>query len=389
MSKIFNEDRITAVMPLVERFVGKRVLDPALAADISQSTIERMLSIETTLDDSALIAYAIVSAQNAIAYEQRRATRKNRMLVRSLDPDTRGDLHLGEPLLKAEEYSAMRQALAKLQSHEREALLVHHGEGIDIGRLVENNHQAAFAVKLARYRAKLRLEYLLAFRRQELTKGKCRSVLMALSLGDKRRQKELHAGNHLNECVVCSSLAPALIERRRAMAGVLPFGALAASRPAKLMKAHPWASGAAVTASVAVAVGAVAMSPNPAPTPAPVSACASQITVNGTGFNTFQDSAAAESAIVMVSGAPVSAVPANEGFWINCADKRLWVQMLDNSESTTTVQPGHLVSFRAVLRHHSIGYAQTVGVDNSEGAPELDGVGLHAEVNANAITQSP
>ena len=64
----------------------------------------------------------------------------------------------------------------------------------------------AIAMRLARARASLRLEFLLAFRRLDLPTDRCRPVLLALAVGDRRRQAQLDADAHVARCPVCAEL---------------------------------------------------------------------------------------------------------------------------------------------------------------------------------------
>jgi anti-sigma regulatory factor (Ser/Thr protein kinase) len=73
----------------------------------------------------------------------------------------------------------------------------------------------AVAAQLNRSRARLRVEYLLALEDVEPPSDRCRPVLLALSLGDRRRQRELDAARHLLECDLCASLSQPLLERGR------------------------------------------------------------------------------------------------------------------------------------------------------------------------------
>ena len=59
---------------------------------------------------------------------------------------------------------------------------------------------------LSRARANLRLEFLLAFRRTELPTARCRPVLLALAVGDGRRQAQLDAQAHVRDCPTCAAL---------------------------------------------------------------------------------------------------------------------------------------------------------------------------------------
>jgi len=69
------------------------------------------------------------------------------------------------------------------------------------------------AAQLNRTRARLRVEYLLALEQTEPPTDRCRPVLLAISGGDRRRQRELDAGRHLLECEFCALLSRPLMER--------------------------------------------------------------------------------------------------------------------------------------------------------------------------------
>jgi anti-sigma regulatory factor (Ser/Thr protein kinase) len=73
----------------------------------------------------------------------------------------------------------------------------------------------AVAAQLARARARLRVEYLLELEPTKPPSGRCRPVLLALSAGDRRRQRELDAGGHLLGCGWCARLSEPLLDRRR------------------------------------------------------------------------------------------------------------------------------------------------------------------------------
>jgi anti-sigma regulatory factor (Ser/Thr protein kinase) len=73
----------------------------------------------------------------------------------------------------------------------------------------------AVAAQLNRARAKLRVEYLLALEQRQPPTPHCRPVLLALSAGDRRRQRDLDAGGHLLACAWCAGLSEPLLDRRR------------------------------------------------------------------------------------------------------------------------------------------------------------------------------
>jgi serine/threonine-protein kinase RsbT len=71
------------------------------------------------------------------------------------------------------------------------------------------------AAQLNRTRARLRVEYLLAIERVEPPTEWCRPVLLAISGGDRRRQREVDAARHLLECALCARLSEPLVGRGR------------------------------------------------------------------------------------------------------------------------------------------------------------------------------
>jgi serine/threonine-protein kinase RsbT len=59
------------------------------------------------------------------------------------------------------------------------------------------------------------VEYLLELEQAEPPTARCRPVLLALSAGDRRRQRDLDAGGHLLACGWCARLSEPLLDRRR------------------------------------------------------------------------------------------------------------------------------------------------------------------------------
>jgi len=109
----------------------------------------------------------------------------------------------------------MAQALARLTERERRTLLAHEVGGADTRTLAEEagSTAGAIAAQLNRTRARLRVEYLLAAQQVEPPTDRCRPVLIAVSSGDQRRQREVQAAQHLLECDVCAGLSEPLLER--------------------------------------------------------------------------------------------------------------------------------------------------------------------------------
>jgi serine/threonine-protein kinase RsbT len=125
-----------------------------------------------------------------------------------------------EDVLAREDRDAISQALTRLSERERHTLLAHEVSGQDTRSLAEElgSTAGAVAAQLNRTRARLRVEYLLAVERTEPLDERCRPVLLAISSGDRRRQREVDAARHLLECDLCARLSEPLMGRGRARA---------------------------------------------------------------------------------------------------------------------------------------------------------------------------
>ena len=118
-----------------------------------------------------------------------------------------------EDVLAQEDRAAMAEALTRLSDRERSTLLAHEVSGQDTHSLAAElgSTAGAVAAQLNRTRARLRVEYLLAADRVEPPTPRCRPVLLALSSGDRRRQREVDAARHLLECELCARLSTPLM----------------------------------------------------------------------------------------------------------------------------------------------------------------------------------
>src|SRR4051794_9047950 len=198
---------------MVRRIVAARVADDATADDLVQETLTRVLAAVSRVEPGMLEPYAIVTARNVVASLWRDQDRQRRNQHRVVDlrhPDAPD-----EGLLASEERAAVGQALTRLSERERETLLAHEVHGRDTRSLAGElgSNAAAVAAQLNRSRARLRVEYLLAMEQAEPPTDRCRPVLLALSSGDRRRQRELDAARHLLECELCARLSQPLLER--------------------------------------------------------------------------------------------------------------------------------------------------------------------------------
>jgi serine/threonine-protein kinase RsbT len=178
-----------------------------------QETLTRVLAAAARVEPGMLEPYAIVTARNVVTslWREQDRHRRNQHRVVDLHPPDAPDADL----LAREEQQAVSRALTRLSDREREMLLAHEVTGQDTRSLAGElgSTAGAVAAQLNRTRARLRVEYLLALDRTEPPTDRCRPVLLALSGGDRRRQREVDAGRHLLECDVCARLSEPLLAR--------------------------------------------------------------------------------------------------------------------------------------------------------------------------------
>ena len=210
-----DQSAVAALIPTVRRIVYSRVGDTSMAEDLVQETLVKVLGAAPRVETGMLEPYAIVTARNVVAsmWKEQDRHRRNRHRVVDLSPAEAPD----EDLLKREEGDAVSAALARLSERERKTLLAHEVSGQDTRSLGEDLGMTAGAVaaQLNRSRARLRVEYLLELQDAEPPTESCRAVLFALSVGDRRRQREVDAARHLLECDLCAELSLPLMGRRQ------------------------------------------------------------------------------------------------------------------------------------------------------------------------------
>jgi serine/threonine-protein kinase RsbT len=198
---------------MVRRIIGARVSDPTAAEDLVQETLTRVLAAVDRVEPGMLEPYAIVTARNTVAtlWKDKDRHRRNQHRVVDLRPPAAPD----EELLAGEERAAVKEALSRLPEDERATLVAHEVKGKDTRSLAAElgSSPGAVAAQLHRTRARLRVEYLLALEQTEPPTDRCRPVLLAISGGDRRRQREVGAARHLLECEVCAALSQPLMER--------------------------------------------------------------------------------------------------------------------------------------------------------------------------------
>jgi RNA polymerase sigma factor (sigma-70 family) len=211
---VANAGDVAALLPLVQRVIRARVDNRAVADDLVQETLARVLAASDRVQPDMLEPYAITTARNLVAslWKERDRHRRNQHRVIDLRPPVGPD----EELLQREEQDAVAAALAQLSEQERNLLLAHEVSGQDTRSLADERGSTAGAIaaQLNRTRARLRVEYLLAIEGGgEPATDRCRAVLRALSSGDRRRQREVDADHHLLECDFCARLSPPLLGR--------------------------------------------------------------------------------------------------------------------------------------------------------------------------------
>jgi serine/threonine-protein kinase RsbT len=208
-----TQSDVTALIPIIRRIVHSRVSNQTVAEDLVQETLAKVLGAANRVEPGMLEPYAIVTARNLVAsmWKEQDRHRRNEHRVVDLLPMEAPD----EPMLRREETDAVSAALRRLSERDRQTLLAHEVSGQDTRSLGTELGLTAGAVaaQLNRTRARLRVEYLLALRGEDPPTDSCRPVLFALSIGDRRRQREVDAGRHLLECALCSELSQPLMQR--------------------------------------------------------------------------------------------------------------------------------------------------------------------------------
>lgn len=384
-------DDVRAALP---GYVGNLGVDPQDVDDFVQETLARVLAVRHRLADDVVGSYACVIARNLVVSRRRSETIAKRKLPDLLDPtqDESGEAFVE----RREREVALLAALATLGEADRDVLVSHelHGESTSsIGRR-HGKAPAAVAMQLARLRARVRLDYLLALRRAPLTSDRCGPVLLAVSAGDLRRQRETRSAEHLMTCAGCADLAAPLMERRLWLAVLWPFGlgALWAgmrrwgqqSTPARTVQA------VGMTAVASVTVLALTHRAQPTPPAAATPRRSATTTAAPSPMATWAPGFVADAHVgrpVVLLRAPVQSVPADEGFWIGSADDRVWVQIKErrDSESPQHVRAGDTVSGLAHMVANAPSFLRDTGLDANGGAADLRRQGVHAEIDPSKL----
>ena len=398
---VASAHEVIAVEPVIRRVVAARAANPADVDDLVQDCLERLLAARVRLAPEAVLPYAVVTARNLVSSHAKSAMRHAAVAPRILDPaepDRPEDV-----LLAGEARRAMMSALAQLSEQERRDLLAYY----DVDRAAEPKaaeSPGALRVRIARTRAKLRLEYLLAFRHVELPTPQCHRVLLAISAGDTRRQREASAGEHLLDCETCATLSEPLDRRSVALTAIAVPGAMLAWIASKA-RAHPLqtagsvAAGSAVVAAAVVLLPASAPAAKPVPVPSspsapPVSPPPPVISHLSVGGRSVSDAAAGQSLRSLIgdvadaSGVSVVAAVTRNGFWIGTAQARIWVQLVGPLR-TFAVHAGDRVRFAGRVTGNSRAYPASIGLISRGDAALLSRQGAHLDVNTTKISVQP
>ncbi len=202
---------LDALLPILRRVVGARVANDADAEDLVQEALARVLQHQDRIEDGMLEPYAISTARNLVATMWRNDARQRSNRHRLHAPP---DIETPEEqLLAGEDQEAMARALQEFTEEERYLLLAHEADGRSLASLAERGGTTAgaLAARIHRLRARLRAEYLLALEDEPPT-DRCRTVLIAFSIRDRRRQREADAEMHLLECDFCARVGRPLLE---------------------------------------------------------------------------------------------------------------------------------------------------------------------------------
>lgn len=394
---------VLAVEPVVRRVIAARTVNAGDVDDLVQDCLERLLVAHQRLAPEAVLPYAVVTARNLVSSNARTAMRLAAAAPRLHDasePDRPEEL-----LLAGEARRAMTAALARLSDAERQDLMAYHGLGAAVDAATPPT-RGALRVRMARTRAKLRLEYLLAYRHLELPTPQCRGVLLAISAGDTRRQRQLDAAQHLLDCETCATLSEPLDRRSVALTAIAVPGALVGwlARQARVHPVHTAAgvaAGSAVVAAASVLGPRLAGAPVPAgpvrvsaPPSSPASRSVPVISNLSIGGRPVSDAKAEHSIRSMVgehadaSGIVVVAAVTRNGFWIGSARARIWVELVGPLRPLR-VRAGDRVSFGGAVVGNSPSFPGQVGLTSRGDAELLSRQGAHLAVSTTSISVTP
>jgi RNA polymerase sigma factor (sigma-70 family) len=339
LEKVTSE-QIAAMAPALRRYAEARHVDLGHVDDLVQETIARLLEVRDRLDVATLFAYALAVLTNLDRSARRGADVARRHRHRLLE--LAGPMSAEDVVVREEQRQAVRQALDALPGDMRQLLLDRYDS--DDQPQLSTGAQTA---RLARARARLRLEYLLALRRVTLPSRRCHSVLLAVSERNGRRQAEVGAGRHLATCPVCMDLADPLLRRDARLFALWPLLAVAAF-VRKAYGAHPVVAAGGGVAAVGVVAAAVVLSLPHSHHQAPQPSALCRMTSPSHDRLLGQQ--------VSARDVPVTRVPANEGFDVRaCSDRNVWVHLRGHGESPVHIRVHDRVTMTGTVRRRGAG----------------------------------
>jgi RNA polymerase sigma factor (sigma-70 family) len=270
-----GRESLPGVAAAVRQALAARTRDPHLIDDLTQEALARLADTEHTLSPDGERAYAVVIARNLLASHYRGESVRGRHAHRLVD--RAGSDDPAQLTIDKEETEALASALTRLDPAERDLLVRHVVTGADLATLAGegNVSRGAIAMRLARARANLRLEFLLVFRRVELPTDRCRPVLLAMAVGDARRQAQLDAAGHLEQCPVCAELVEPMTQHDRRIAGWLFVPLVEGVRRAwRAIAGHPVQAASAALVALAATGLVVAADRSPETADRPTTAVA-------------------------------------------------------------------------------------------------------------------
>ncbi len=219
-----RHERIRSLEPEIRRIASTRLSDPHQVDEVVQETLTRLFEAQHRLAPRTLASYAVVTARNLITSMERARSLERKHAPGLIDATAPDDPQ--EVTVRTEEHRALLAALESLTPAERSALVdrdLHEIPTADIADRHDTTPGAA-ATRIARARARTRVEFLLAYRRAHLPTRKCRPVLYSIAAGDQRRQTELDAAQHVDECGPCRELIKPLVSKSRRLATTPDLG---------------------------------------------------------------------------------------------------------------------------------------------------------------------
>lgn len=196
-----------ALTVVLRRFVRSRLGPGDDADDIVQEALARVLASRRRIAPGMTEAYAITTARNLLtnAWRENDRFRRHRHRLVESNPDP---IQPDTLLSDVEDRGAVADALSTLSDDDRTLLVAHEVEGRSTRDLAQQweSTPAAIASRLHRIRARLRVEYLIQHEREPVPSDRCRAVLLAFSMRDRRRQREYRADSHVLDCPFCARL---------------------------------------------------------------------------------------------------------------------------------------------------------------------------------------